>query len=40
MQCLALTSSLLLDWLTAGLSGWLEEQFVRRYLGRNELAYK
>lgn len=26
--------------LFAGLSGWLEEQFVRHYLGRNELAYK
>ena len=40
MHRLALTSGQLLDWLSAGLSGWLEEQFVRRYLGRNELAYK
>ena len=25
-------------WLLKGLAGWLEGQFVRRYMGRNELA--
>jgi hypothetical protein len=25
---------------TAGLAGWLEEQYVRKYMGRNELAYR
>jgi len=24
----------------AGLSGWLEEQCIKQYLGRNELAYR
>ena len=27
-------------WLLKGLAGWLEGQFVRRYMGRNELAYR
>ena len=26
--------------LCAGLSGWLEEQYIKRFMGRNELAYK
>ena len=27
-------------WLLAGLAGWLEEQFVKQYMGRNEQAYR
>ncbi|KAL4420393.1 hypothetical protein ABPG75_010049 [Micractinium tetrahymenae] len=28
------------EWLIEGLSGWLEEQCAKRYMGRNELAYR
>ena len=27
-------------WLLKGLAGWLEGQYVRRYMGHNELAYR
>lgn len=27
-------------WLLKGLAGWLEGQFVKRYMGRNEHAYR
>ena len=28
------------SWLMLGLAGWLEDQFVKQYMGRNELAYR
>lgn len=27
-------------WLLKGLAGWLEDQFVKRYMGRNEYLYR
>ncbi len=27
-------------WLLKGLAGWLEDQWVKRYMGRNEHAYR
>ena len=27
-------------WLVEGLAGWLEEKFILKYMGRNELEYR
>ena len=27
-------------WLLEGLTGWLEDQYVRLYMGRNEQAFR
>ena len=27
-------------WLLTGLAGWLEDQFVKLYMGRNEQAFR
>ncbi len=27
-------------WLLKGLAGWLEDQFVRKFMGKNEYVYR